>query len=233
MSGHAVLLKLINQAIDESNSSFRVSMPGRIEKYDPDTMLANIQPLLKIKFYGRSNSELLPIINNVPICHSRTGSSLIRLPVALGDLVTLVFSDRSIESWVSGSGGAKEPEDTRKHHISDAVAFLGGYPKGLKQTAKNKGALEIVVKSGTKITIGNGEEELLQLAHDAFTSLKTLTEELSQTLADIQLITVTGNQGSPTSVPINASSFATIKTSVDAITSEVQTTLTDLEKIKV
>jgi len=227
------LLKLINNSIEELNSALRVSMPGRIEKYDPDTMLANVQPLLKIKFYGRNNSELLPIINNVPICHPRSGASLIRLPVALGDLVILVFSDRSIESWVSGSGEAKEPEDTRKHHISDAVAFLSGYPKGLKQTAKNKDALEIVVKSGTKITIGNGEEELLQLAHDAFTSLKSLTEELSQTLTDIQAITVTGNQGTPTSTPINASSFATIKTNVDAITAEVQTTLTDLEKIKV
>ena len=165
----------------------------------------------------------------MPICHSRTESSLIRLPVALGDLVTIVFSDRSIESWVSGNGEEKEPEDTRKHHISDAVAFLGGYPKGLKQTAKNKNALEIIVKSGTKLTIGNGEEELLQLAHDAFTSLKTVTEELSQTLSDIQLITVS-SFGSP---PNNAPSFATIKTSVDAIATGVQTTLTDLEKIKV
>ena len=232
MSSHNVLLKLINQSIDESNAALRVSMPGRIEKYDPNTMLANIQPLLKIKFYGRNSSELLPIINNVPVCHSRTGSSLIRLPVALGDLVTILFSDRSIESWVSGNGEEKEPEDTRKHHISDAVAFLGGYPKGLKQTAKNKNALEISVKSGTKITIGNGSEELLQLAHDAFTSLKTLTEELSQTLADIQMITHT-ETGSTTSVPINSASFAAIKTNVDAITTGVQTTLTDLEKIKV
>lgn len=229
MSGHGILLKLINQTIEESNSALRVCMPGRIEKYNPDTMLANIQPLLKIKFYGRTSSELLPIINNVPICHSRTTSALIRLPVALGDIVTIVFADRSIESWLSGNGEARDPLDTRKHHITDAFAFLGGYPTGLSKKAKNKDALEIIVEPETKITLGNGENELLQLAHDAFTNLKTLTEELSQTLADIQLITVPAF-GSP---PTNAASFATIKTSVDTLTTEVQTTLTDLEKIKV
>ena len=229
MSGHGVLLNLINQAIEESNSALRVCLPGRIEKYDPETMLANIQPLLKIKFYGRTSSELLPIINNVPICHIRTGSALIRLPVALGDLVTVVFADRSIESWISGKGEARDPLDTRKHHITDAFAFLGGYPTGLSKAAKNKDALEVIVEPGTKITIGNESEELLQLAHDAFTSLKSLTEQLAQTLTDIQLITVPAF-GSP---PNNAASFATIKTSVDAITTEVQNTLTDLEKIKV
>ena len=236
MSGHGVLLQLINQAIEESSSALRVCMPGRIEKYDPETMLANIQPLLKIKFYGRTDSQLLPIINNVPICHTRTGTALIRLPVALGDIVTIVFADRSIESWISGNGEARDPLDTRKHHITDAFAFLGGYPQGLKQTANNKNALEIVVKSGTKLTIGNGEEELLQLAHNAFTGLKTLTEQLAQTLADIQLIThpyTDDGVPSTTGVPDNAADFATIKTSVDAITTQVQTTLTDLEKIKV
>jgi len=236
MSSHAALLRLIDQAIEESNSALRVCMPGRIEKYDPDTMLANIQPLIKIKFYGRSTSELLPIINNVPICHARTGSALIRLPVALGDLVTLIFADRSIEHYVADNGEAYEPADTRKHHITDAFAFLGGYPQGMKQIANNKDALEIVVKSGTKLTMGNGEQEVLQLAHDAFTSLKNLTEDLAQTLTDIQLITHPYfDDGVPatTGVPDNATDFATIKTSVDAITTEVQNTLTDLEKIKV
>jgi len=233
MGTHNELLSLINDAIEEAVTGLRVCMPGRIEKYDPDTMLANVQPLLKIKFYGRKTSELLPIINNVPVCHPRTGSALLRLPVASGDLVTLIFADRSIETWLADKAEPRESLDTRKHHLSDAFAILGGYPKGLPQTANNPNAAELVVSSGTKITIGNGAEELLQLAHDAFTSLKDLTDELSQALADIQLITHTDSVGGTTSIPLNAASFIATQVTVDAISSTVQTTLTDLEKIKV
>jgi len=233
MSHANTLDKLILDSFIEYAGELRVCMPGRIETYDPDTHLASVQPLLKRMFYGQAQASLLPIINRVPVVQPRTSSALVRLPVASGDLVTVIFADRSIESWVSGDGAETEPKDTRQHHLSDAFAILGGYPEGQSRTANNPDALEIEVNPGTKLTIGNGSEELLQIAYDAFTELRNLIDEMSQAMTDIQSITVTGNSGSPTSPPLNAASFVILKTKIDAIGSTVDNVKTDLEKIKI
>lgn len=226
--------ELVRKAFVEFSGELRVCLPGRIDKYDPDTHLASVQPLIKRKFYGRESSELLPTVNRVPVIHPRTATALIRLPVASGDIVTMVFSDRSLETWIQGNGVESENFDTRQHHINDAYAILGGYPEKNPITANNPNALEIQVESGTKITAGNGEDELLQIAHDAFTELKSLVTEMSATMTNIQLLTVTsGGSGSPSSVPINAAIFATIKASVDTIGTNVDTAITKLGNIKV
>ncbi len=232
MNNVGSLDELLRLSFQEFAGELRVCLPGRIEQYDPDTHIASVQPLIKRRFYGRREAVLLPIINQVPIVHPRTGTALIRLPVASGDIVTLVFADRSIETWLQGNGTETESFDTRQHHLSDAYAILGGYPEGNKCKAKNPKALEIEVKDGTKITIGNGAEELLQLASDAFTELRSLIDEMSQAMTDIQQITVTGNLGSPTGPPLNVASFILLKTNVEKIGTKVDTIVTDLGKIK-
>lgn len=232
MTNISTLDELIRVGFIEYSGDLRVCLPGRIEKYDPDTHLASVQPLIKRKFNARSQAVLLPTINRVPVVHPRTAKAILRLPVAPGDIVTIVFADRSIEGWLQGDGAEAEPQDPRQHDLSDAFAILGGYPEGNPIKANNPDALEIQVEPGTKITIGNGAEELLQIATDAFTELKSLIGEISQTMTDIQLITVTGNSGSPTSPPLNAASFVIIKTKVDTIGTNVDTIIQDLGKIK-
>ena len=227
------LYELISDAMQDVKQSIRVCLPAKIEKYDIESQTATVQPLLRIRFNHYKELQSLPVIHKVPIIHPRTSSAIIRLPVKKDDLCTLIFADRSIENWVAGDGKEKDPLDTRMHHISDAYAILGGYPEGMPRKANNPDALEIEVDPETKLTIGNGEAELLQLAHDAFAELKTLTQELSTTLTNIQAITVTGNQGSPTSTPINAADFAATKTNVDNITDSVDTVIQSLSNIKV
>ncbi len=231
---HATTLDgLIRAAFTEFAGELRVCLPGRIEKYDPDTHLASIQPLIKRRFYARRTATLLPIVNRVPVVHPRTAKALIRLPVSTGDLVTLVFADRSLETWLQGDGTESEALDTRQHHLSDAYAILGGYPEKKKRTADNPDALEFHVEQGTKITIGNGTDELLQLADDAFTELRNLINQVSQTMTDIQAITHIDSQGGGTGPPLNASAFATIKTAVDAIGTSVDTAQAKLGNIKI
>ncbi len=225
--------ELIRRSFIEYAGELRVCLPGRIETYDSKTHLASVQPLIKRKFYGQKQAALLPIVNRVPVIHPRTGSALIRLPVAPGDIVTLVFADRSLESWIQGDGTEAEHNDVRQHHISDASALLGGYPEGNPITANNPDALEIQVTEGTKLTIGNGSVELLQVASDAFAELRNLIDEMSQAMSDIQQITVTGNSGSPTSPPLNAASFVALKINIEKIGTSVDTITSDLDKIKV
>lgn len=224
---------LIKETFNQLISQIRVCLPGKILKYDPDTHLASVQPLIKRKFYKRQNSEFLPVINRVPVIHPRTSSAIIRLPVKAGDLVTLVFADRSLENWVAGDGEAKDPLDTRMHHLNDAYAILGGYPEQKPLTANNPDALEIQVQNGTKMTLGNGTDELLQIAHNAFTSLKDLADQLKSTLSEIQLHTHTDSVAGTTTVPLNTTNFANISSQVDTILIDINDELSALSNIKV
>lgn len=233
MSKGTTLPLVIREQFREMAGELRVCMPAEIQEYDADTMIASVQPLLRRRFYASPNPVLLPIINNVPVIHPRSGTAMIRLPVARGDLVTLVFSDRSLEQWIQGSGEAKYPDDPRQHHLTDAYAIPGGYPRGRQKTADNPDALEIVLEPGTKVSIGNGTDELLSIAHSSFTSLQSLCARLSDTLTGIQALTVTCiSLGAPSSVPINAATFATLAGQVNSLSSDVNTQLQKLANIK-
>lgn len=229
-----MLAKLIRDSFNDLISEVHVCMPARIEKYDPDTMVCSAQPLIKRRFYNKDSATAYPIINKVPVVFNRTATALIRLPVSVGDIVTLVFSDHEISNWVNSTGDLVEYLDKRYHHINDCFALPGGYPIGKPHTAVNKDALEIVVSPGTKITIGNETDELLQIAYDSFTSLKSLTDRLSETLTSIGAITVTcPNGGGLSTTPVNAANFASTKGQVDAISSEITAELDRLNNIKV
>lgn len=233
MSNRVTFPLVIRDAFRDLAADLRVCLPASIHEYNPDTMLASVQPLLKRRFYASQTPVLLPIINNVPVIHPRSGTAMIRLPIQKGDLVTLVFADRSLELWAQGAGESKYSDDPRQHHLSDAYAIPGGYPKGKQKPAANPDALEIVLETGTKVSIGNGTDELLTIAYDSFTALKTLAERLADTLTGIQAITVTcATAGSPSSTPINAATFSGLKSQVDSIASDVNAELQKLGNLK-
>lgn len=130
----AELLAIHAEAI---RRSIHVSLPGRVEKYYADENRADIKPLLKDRVTTREGGELLevlPVIPSVPIVFPRAGGFFITLPVAKGDLVELVFSDRSVDNFLSGRGTDTDPDDFRMHDLTDAFAILGGYPFGLGVT---------------------------------------------------------------------------------------------------
>ena len=105
-------------------SELKVSMPGEIVKYDHKKQKADVRPHFKRK-YNDGEIQSSPIIYNVPVWHPRAGKAFIHVPVKKGDVVQLIFSDRSLEKWLS-TGKEGYPDDTRMHHISDAVAFPTG-----------------------------------------------------------------------------------------------------------
>lgn len=233
MSDRLKLRQLMVEYFRELSGELRVCLPASIHKFDTDTQLASVQPLLKRRFYGQRESVLLPIVNNVPLIYPRTSTAMIRLPVSQGDLVTLIFADRSLEAWINGDGTAADTQDVRQHHLTDAYAILGGYPRGNAADWTNPDALEIEVAAGTKITIGNGDDELLQIASDAFGSLKSLCQQMSSALAAMELITVVApSGGGTTGVPLNAATFATIKAQVDNLATDVNGEITKLGNLK-
>lgn len=124
------LAAILNAVKAQTFADLRVSMPARVEKYDDATQLADVQPLLKESYVDEEGERAiarLPVITNVPVVFPGGGGMRITFPVRAGDTVMLVFSDRSIDSWLA-QGGEATPEDERRHHLSDAIAIPGLHP---------------------------------------------------------------------------------------------------------
>lgn len=121
----------------------RVGMPGRVESFDASTGTADVQPLVREAVEqddGSIAQVSLPVLTGVPIMFPGGGGLRITFPMAQGDTVWLEFADRSIDSWLAtGSEGA--PDDSRRHALSDAVAYPGIRPSNSAWTNVEDGVI--------------------------------------------------------------------------------------------
>ena len=181
------LAQVIENAIERKLVDVHVSLPASIEKYDG--IKADVRPLLKRQLRDADNTEFeLPIISNVPVIWPSTANSEIILPLKAGDTGTLLFCERSLDTWLV-QGGAVNPKDFRKFNLSDAQFFPGLRPFD-KTTAFDpdrlvirNGKATITLKDDGKIQVKNDSEELLDLL-----------DQLLQALLDARTNTLLGPQ---------------------------------------
>lgn len=107
------------QIIDAALSEVYTTLPGVIVDYDGVT--ATVRPALPKQL---ANGDILaaPLIARVPIhwLVADGAAAQITVPLKPGDPVTLHFSCRSIEGWLSGSDGP--PDDPRQFDLTDCFA---------------------------------------------------------------------------------------------------------------
>jgi hypothetical protein len=137
------LEQVIKNAIEGRLVEVHTSLPGTIVSYDAAKQTCSAQPSIQRKNTFTGDTFMIPVINNVPVIHPRSGKAIIHLPLKAGDKVLLVFAERSIDLWKS-AGGAPHPQDTRKHQYSDAVAIPGLYPISEPLAVPNPDALTIL-----------------------------------------------------------------------------------------
>lgn len=179
------LVDAINELISSRLSDLNVALPAQIVSYDYDKNLAVIKPTIKRKYKGEAESVELPTISNVPVCFPRMGDGHLRFPVNKGDTGQAVFNQRSIDLW-QVQGGIIDPEDPRRHSLSDAVFYPGLNPnnKKIKSSAapdsvelKLKESYIEILGSG-KFKITNGTEELFDLLVQTLDAMVTeMTEQ--------------------------------------------------------
>lgn len=179
------LSDVIRTIVDQMFLSLNVCLPGKVVSYNPQKQYADVQIQL-LKKYSDFSTEPHPVIPNVPVRHPRAagGNAFIHMPVAIGDDVLLVFSQRSLDNWktqnvpVVGQNGGVDTNDTRKHHITDAFAILGGsaMPDAFKVT--NPSAIEISNGTGKislfpdgKFKFGNSSADLIDQLQQGFAEL--------------------------------------------------------------
>lgn len=145
-------------------SAMRVSIPGIIQLFDPDTVTAVIQPAIKGVEHDVSGAEVsvnLPLLVDVPVVFPRGGGCTLTFPVKEGDECLVIFADRCIDFWWQ-SGGVQEPVDGRMHDLSDAFCIVGPQSQAKKisgisttaaQLRTDDGSAFIEVAAGHDVTV--------------------------------------------------------------------------------
>jgi len=189
------LTDVIKAAMEAVSTEMRVCVPAKVIRYDFKKQLVDAQPYLKSKYLDGEAPDP-PIIYNVPLAIPRAGDAFISLPLKKDQNVLLIFSDQSLEKWLS-SGKILDPQDARRHHISDAIAIPGCYPfstpasvsNGDDIILKNSGA-EIRIKPNGHFQFLNGGNELLRIIDEymaADIATKGTSDASGMTIAKLKL----------------------------------------------
>lgn len=174
----------IKSCVDSSLRGIHTAMPGIVVAYDPSTNKATIQPALNKNY--TSGPKVMPILENVPIMFAGGSAFNVTFPVKKGDYVLLIFMERSIDLWKS-VGGQVTPNDSRMFHLSDAIAIPGLQPFTGNFSSNNGSDLvisyggseirikengDILIKTSSKVSIGGGGTEVLDVIHQILGILK-------------------------------------------------------------
>jgi len=171
--------EVLKLAINSFLEDVHTGLPGRVTEYFPATQRAHIKPLVKRRIIHQDGSELLeelPVIPDVPIAFARTQKFFFTLPIKQGDLVTLHFMERSIDNYLSGTGEDTDPDEFRRHDLSDAVAIPGFYPfkKSIKDISSDNtvigydnGGIQLhLTPNGTmEVKLGGSSNEAVALGN--------------------------------------------------------------------
>ncbi|USG65155.1 hypothetical protein NDK47_24030 [Brevibacillus ruminantium] len=128
--------ELFNIVADKIFNTLRVSVPGIIKKFDPETQTAEVQIALREHVRQENMDykwmEIDPLLD-VPVVFPRGGGYVLTFPIKEGDECLIVFSDMCIDAWFS-LGDIQNQIEKRRHDLSDAIAIPGlwSQPKKLK-----------------------------------------------------------------------------------------------------
>lgn len=174
------LTDVIKSAIEGRLADVHTMLPGEFISFDPLTGKATVKILTKRKLENGSVIEIPPI-QGVPVHFIRTEKAVIYVPITAGDKCMLLFSERSLDGWKK-SGSSYDPQDKRKHHLSDVVAVPGLYSFSGSQIQTQFDAKSILIENDksrirlkpdgkVKITNKLTQVELVKTVNDTLVTL--------------------------------------------------------------
>jgi hypothetical protein len=144
------LSKLLRESFEYNMTNVHTAFPGTVEKYDPATRRADIQPYLKRKL---PNGEFMdfPIIPDVPVLFFGTINCTIHAPLEKDDEVLMMVCERATDQWRDNGGKGVEDTDPRRFNLMDCFAIPGLQPKKFQKTPET--GISIIYKEKQKILI--------------------------------------------------------------------------------
>jgi len=122
------LAQALSDAFEARLLDLHVSTVCRVTAYDAATQRVSVQGVNQRAYIdeaGDRQVENLPVFQDVPVGFCGTASDNMTWPIAVGDTCQVVFSEQSIAAWLRRGGGPIDPQDDRKHSLSDGIAWFG------------------------------------------------------------------------------------------------------------
>jgi hypothetical protein len=103
---------------------------------------------------GEPINEAYPVIPMVPVGYAQGGGFFVSLPLAVGDIVLLVFAERSLDAWIESAKHAGKsaivPGDVATHTLQGAIALpCGPAPRASLLAGVDAADMVIGTTSGT------------------------------------------------------------------------------------
>jgi hypothetical protein len=198
--------------VDAALSEVHTAMPGevvRVHSGEHGRQFVDVQPSLQRRApneNGEVVDETLPVIPMVPVGYMQGGGFFLSVPLAVGDVVLLVFAERSLDQWlqtaIKGSQRAIAPGDLGTHTLEGAVALPTG-PAPRPELLQGVHATNLVIGLSGSTTAGQihitptGD---VLIGGALATQAMVLGNALTAWLAALTVPTAMG----PSGVPINA-----------------------------
>jgi hypothetical protein len=170
-------IERLRRVIDDRLRRVNTCIPGKIKSYDASKREAEIEPQID-DTYADGSVVQMPVLTGVPVVQQTTAGGGLVLPVAAGDGVLVLFSQRSLDRWAK-TGNRGVSGDVRMHAMSDAIAIVGLLPFTESHSDGDgvrlyQGDMTVRLKDG-KVGIGTSLVELLE----------QIVEGLNQTAAGV------------------------------------------------
>lgn len=163
------LAETIRRHQEADRLDLHVTMPAKITSWDAGKQRAQCKILLKNAYLDEENArqvESFPIVSGVPVEFLSAGGFRLTCPISDGNLVIdgatipatlgrLVFMDRSIDKWLTGSGAEVDPQIDHSHAISDAVFVPGLHTFGTPLRSCPTDHMTIGADQGVQIHLRN------------------------------------------------------------------------------
>lgn len=155
------LTEAIQRAVRLGLADAHVSLPARVTRVDLERNLVDAQPLVMdvVEVADERRAIAFPVVTNVPLFVASGGGFRMTFPVAAGDVVSLVFADRSLDVWLARGGGPVDPVDPRAHALSDGIVALPSTNPTRPWTIRAD-AIAIGAEGGPQILLKEGEVDL-------------------------------------------------------------------------
>ena len=156
MTQDPTLAEALADAFEARLLDVHVSMICRVTAYDASTQRVSVQAVNQRAYVDESDEtqvENFPVFQDVPVAFAGTATDNITWPIAVGDTCVVVFSENSNGAWLRRGGGPIDPQDYRRHSLSDGTAWFGvrdfAHPLRLVPTDA------VVITAATELRLGD------------------------------------------------------------------------------
>lgn len=120
----------VREAARGAVARVNVCLPATVVGYDETTQLASVRVVPCFRRRNPANGGAVecyapPDVHGVPVAFPGGGDFSITWPLAAGDSGHIVVSDRSMDEWKATAEARTEPQDIRRHDLSDAIFVPG------------------------------------------------------------------------------------------------------------